>query len=1582
MIVAFAAGVMLAARGATLCEGESAAGTVDLTPGVRTASGSEAIRYSSVWTTSVLSGPKAVVKVCPVKSEKPKYIAIDLSGGPSATHYPIECLDDVPDGGWSDEYKTSKLVLRHIPAGSFVMGERATDYPEGAIERVNGTIFSFSASVNTNLHLVVVDKDFYIGVFEVTQRQWELVMGNRPSAFTNATCYTTRPVEQVRYEDIRGDINDEMWPNMKDVDGDSFLGMLRRKSGLDRFDLPSETQWEYACRAGTSTGLNSGKDITFWGNGNEMCEVGRNQFNSGWQEGASWSTVFANAALDKGTAAVGSYLPNDFGIYDMHGNVWELCLDRPDWTSNGHLTRGGGWSTTYRITSGIRSSLSQYSNAAGFRLCLHGGEIPEMDESTVLVNAAGEGATNWTPPMKAGRYYLTHETQTNGVNGAELLGALFDVEGPELTFAADGELVPGVKVSIGGVDDGWTIRYEVGGAMGSSRPTGESPIYEGPITLNESSTIRAVAFFGDGMESKEFSATFSLMDVVGAVARPRYPWNGKVDIDVTVKGDANEKYLVTLSAVDVDGGTNLPVRTVVGRDDLIAPQSPAHEFVLSSDSAGVSHVALSPGNYRFTWDADADIVNDIDIANVAVSVSVEGGTTAGATKVLPLEVAGYAGEETLADVPVLVRLSSAISGFSYEDFADANDIVFTDESGIVVYPHEIDEWNTNGESLVWVKLPQMANGTKFKMANGNSKLITPNSKLSPHDVWRDYAGVWHMNEDSGTAYDSTAHGLDAMPSCGTNALADIGQMVAYENGACGRARVNATENRTSGNYMLVPSYDALALGGEFVFSGWVKKNGYSASPRFVSRKERLWDDASGWEICVGTLTMRAASADYLRLESFDAREWTMIHGIYSGYDVALYTNGMLAATATLNAMATDNGMTLAFGGFQGNDSSHSLNGQYDEIRLRGGTLSADRIKADYDMINDRNFLTYGSVVRVQDTVWRPDAAVITSTTDAFRLSVKHDGIRTSAGHETLAYSLLWNDAVEGATVTIEQDGEVLAEGLTGEGVLPWNVAHNGTYVLTYKVMSGDEQVGEALTATFFVEPENPVISPASGTTFGSSLTVTMSCPTEGAKIHYTTDGSDPTAESPLYSRFRVNSKTTVKAVAEKNGMLSEVVVAEYAPGRCVDPVFSLADGAEFAHSNQVVTIRWKNDGVLRYTLDGTDPTEESPVYEGPFSLSDSTELRAKVFSDEFFESNITTARLTRVWENVATPVIDAAESFSGSKAKVVITSATDGAIIHYTLDGSEPDANSPVYTGPIYVTASCTIKAYAEAVDYLDSVVVTKSIEKVWVIGDALGKPDHAFTTGEGGTSAWTRVTDATAPNGEAMRSGVITHYECSVLSTKVMGPGTLTFSWRTSCEKDPGGFCEWDHVELAVDDTVVRKLDGITAWTNETVRIEGDGEHAVEWRYVKDDFESAGEDAAWVAGYGWATDYTETQTTEVPVPYAWLLQHDPEIVDEFDVYEAAAKAANGKKDFSGNVLQVWQDYVAGTDPTNLASRFTANIEMVDGVPIVTWEPDLNTNGIIRTYKVYGKETLEDGCEWQYPTNSLHRFFKVSVEMP
>ncbi len=240
------------------------------------------------------------------------YLVIDLAEGPEAKSYPISYLNAAPADGWTDEYKTTKLVLRRIPAGTFTMGS-----PANELER----------DANEVQHQVTLTKDFYLGVFEVTQKQWERVMGRWPSHFTNSVCRDTRPVEQVSYLQIRerGEANKPLalsWPQTAEVGPDSFMGKLRARTKLATLDLPTEAQWEYACRAGRATALNSGQDLT----GKEPCPnlsaVGRYWENGGQDHSPG-------CQLKAGTAAVGSYQPNKWGLYDLHGNVWEWCLDAP-----------------------------------------------------------------------------------------------------------------------------------------------------------------------------------------------------------------------------------------------------------------------------------------------------------------------------------------------------------------------------------------------------------------------------------------------------------------------------------------------------------------------------------------------------------------------------------------------------------------------------------------------------------------------------------------------------------------------------------------------------------------------------------------------------------------------------------------------------------------------------------------------------------------------------------------------------------------------------------------------------------------------------------------------------------------------------------------------------------------------------------------------------------------------------------------------------------------------------------------------------------------------------------------------------
>ena len=318
--------------------------------------------HEAVWTpdesfySTKVDNFKVKVEATAISSAS-NYLVIDLSGGTQAASYPVSYLSDVPSGGWSDDYKTTKMVMRLIPAGTYIMGS-----PEGEVGRKD----------NETQHKVTLTKPFYAGVFEVTQKQYELVTGSTPSEHQG----DARPVERVSYNMLRGTDKGAGWPANNEVDGTSFFGILRAKTGLS-FDLPTEAQWEFACRAGTTTALNSGKNLTSTNEDANMNEVGRYGYDkSDGKGGYSEHTT------------VGSYLPNAWGLYDMHGNVYEWCLDwsgeyggnavDPKGLSNGssRRQRGGAWNQNTGITcrsaycSNGNRPFANTSNQGGFRVFL------------------------------------------------------------------------------------------------------------------------------------------------------------------------------------------------------------------------------------------------------------------------------------------------------------------------------------------------------------------------------------------------------------------------------------------------------------------------------------------------------------------------------------------------------------------------------------------------------------------------------------------------------------------------------------------------------------------------------------------------------------------------------------------------------------------------------------------------------------------------------------------------------------------------------------------------------------------------------------------------------------------------------------------------------------------------------------------------------------------------------------------------------------------------------------------------------------------------------------------------------------
>ena len=243
-----------------------------------------------------------------------------------------------------------------------------------------------------------------------------------------------------------------------------------------------------------------------------------------------------------------------------------------------------------------------------------------------------------------------------------------------------------------------------------------------------------------------------------------------------------------------------------------------------------------------------------------------------------------------------------------------------------------------------------------------------------------------------------------------------------------------------------------------------------------------------------------------------------------------------------------------------------------------------------------------------------------------------------------------------------------------------------------------------------------------------------------------------------------------------------------------------------------------------------------------------------------------------------------------------------------------------------------------------------------------------------GGAASWIPLGEVSYDGQDSVKSGEVTGDDVSTLSTSVNGSGTLSWWWRLDMTDCAG-------VDVFVDDAFKASLDYASDWTSAFVDIVGDGEHVVRFEFWNAGTAATMPDCAYLDQVSWTPEgggADHTVTTPEEVPYSYFDNDYPTLLAEHGGdYEAAAlaTAANGHN-------KVWECFVAGISPTNETSSFVAKIGMVAGMPIVTWDPDLNTNGVVRIYKVYGSETLENGGDWQYPTNSLHRFFKVGVEMP
>ena len=210
-----------------------------------------------------------------------------------------------------------------IPAGSFMMG---------------GDPFSNSTQANELPRHRVQIQSFAIGKYEVTQEQWYAMMGNNPSENKGRTL----PVELVSWDDIQ-----------------QFIAKLNQKTG-QKYRLPSEAEWEYAARAGTTTEWSFGNDES------KLDDFGWHKKNSG-----------------RKTQAVGQKLPNAFGLYDIHGNLWEWTQDCYHADFAGAPIEGNAWTTSCDDVFRVIRGGSWNDDPADLRSAFRVGLNPDLENSDV-----------------------------------------------------------------------------------------------------------------------------------------------------------------------------------------------------------------------------------------------------------------------------------------------------------------------------------------------------------------------------------------------------------------------------------------------------------------------------------------------------------------------------------------------------------------------------------------------------------------------------------------------------------------------------------------------------------------------------------------------------------------------------------------------------------------------------------------------------------------------------------------------------------------------------------------------------------------------------------------------------------------------------------------------------------------------------------------------------------------------------------------------------------------------------------------------------------------------------------------------
>jgi hypothetical protein len=891
--------------------------------------------------------------------------------------------------------------------------------------------------------------------------------------------------------------------------------------------------------------------------------------------------------------------------------------------------------------------------------------------STATPSATIYYTTNGTTPTTSSAVYsgpiTVSATETlmaiavvTGDSSSAVGSAAYTITPPAATPSftpATGTYISAQTVTIGTATPSATIYYTTNGA----KPTTSSPVYSGPITVSASETIQAIAMATGDSASPVGSAAYtitppaatpSFTPATGTYTSTQTVTIGTATPSATIYYTTNGATPTTSSAVYSGPITVAVNETVQAIAVATGDSSSAVGSAVYTITPPAATPSFSPASGTYTSPQTVTIGSATPSATIYYTTNGATPTTSSPVYSGPITVSAT---ETLAAIAVATgNSSSAVGSATYSfDLTPAAMPAFSLASGTY----------TSAQTLTISATIPLPTASYTYTVNGPSTIYYTVDGSMPTTSSLVYSGPIAINATETIRAITVATGHSTSPVA--SATYSIISPAATPSFSPAAGTYTSTQTVTIGTAtpsatIYYTTNGTTPTASSPVYSGPIT---ISSTETLAAIAVATGDSASTVGSATYTISMTPAAAPTFSLApgTYTSAQ-TLTIGTATALPTISYTaNGSAGPSSTIY-YTTDGSMP----------TTSSL--------IYSGPITVDATET----IRAIAVVTGHSTSPVSSAVYTitpPAATPVFSPAPGTYSSVQTISIGTTAPSATIYYTTNGTVPTTSSAVYFGPITVSASETIRAIAVAPGY---------------SSSAVGSAAYTVALPRTSTPIFSPASGA-YDSAQAVTISTSVPSATIYYTTNGSRPTSSSTVYSGpITVAATEIVKAIATASGdSTSAEGSAEYViiPPPAATPILSPAAGTY--NSAQTVTISSATPGAtFHYTTDGSRPTSRSPVYSGPITVDVTETVRALALASGYSASAEGSAEYKIVLP-AAAPNFSPVAGTYGSAQKVTITTVTPGAKIHYTTNGTTPTTASPVYSGPITVAATATIKAIA-----------------------------------------------------------------------------------------------------------------------------------------------------------------------------------------------------------------------------------------------------------------------------------------------